>query len=52
VLTGLIVPGPGADGQDAPALRLLLGGVGQDDPTDCGLLLLEDLDDEAVSQRL
>ena len=44
--------GPGPDGEDAAALRLLLGGVGQDDPARRRLLLLEDLDDQAVAQRL
>src|SRR2546421_7438581 len=48
----LVVPAARADGEDATALRLLLGGVRKDDPADRGLLLLEDLDDQAVSQRL
>ena len=47
-----VLPAARADGQDAAALRLLLGGVGQDDAARGGLLLLEDLDDDAVAQRL
>src|SRR5438067_6930060 len=48
----VLVPSARADRQDAAALRLLLGGVGQDDAAHRRLLLLEDLDDEAVSKRL
>ena len=39
-----------ADGEDAAALRLLLRGVRQDDAADRRLLLLEDLDDQAVAK--
>src|SRR5919109_978097 len=47
-----VVAAAGADGEDLAALRLLLRCVGQDDPARRRLLLLEDLDDEAVAQRL
>src|SRR4051794_36753276 len=45
----VLVAGAGADGQDAAALRLLLGRVRQDDPARRRLLLVEDLDDQAVA---
>src|SRR3954452_16864757 len=48
----LIVAAAGADREDAAALRLLLRGIGQDDPAHRLLLLFEDLDDQAISQRL
>src|SRR5881227_3595782 len=48
----VLVPCARAYRKDAAALRLLLGGVGQDDPAHRRLLLLEGLDDEAVSKRL
>ena len=38
-----------ADGEDLALLGLLLRGVGQDDPTGHGLLLLERLDDHAIA---
>src|SRR5438874_12951570 len=38
-----------ADGQDTAALRLLLGRVGQHDAADRRLLLIEDLNDQAVT---
>src|SRR5919204_1495890 len=43
----LVVAGAWAYREDATALRLLLGGVGKDDPADRGPLVLEDLDDQA-----
>src|SRR5919197_3618051 len=46
----LVVPGARPRGEDAAALRLLLGGVGEDDPADGRFLVFEDLDDQAVSQ--
>src|SRR4029078_12275977 len=42
----------GTDGQDLAALRLLLGGVGQHDAARGRGLLVEDLHDDAVTQRL
>src|SRR5215208_4109418 len=47
-----IVAGAGADGQNAPALGLLLGRVRKDDPACRGLLVFEGLHDQAVAQRL
>src|SRR5881398_662498 len=41
----VLVPTAGADREDAAALRLLLGGVGQHDAADRGLFLIENLDD-------
>jgi hypothetical protein len=41
-----------ADREHATALRLFLGRVRQDDPTDRHLLLFEDLDDEPIAKRL
>ena len=40
------------DGEDLALLGLLFGGVGKDDPTLGGLLLLERLDDQAIAERL
>src|ERR1700726_4919094 len=51
VLT-VLVTGTGTDGEDLAPLRLLLGRVGKDDATDRDFLLLEHLDDQAVSKRL
>src|SRR5204863_4059849 len=48
----LIVAAAGANCEDTAALRLLLRGIGQDDPAHRLLLLFEDLDDQAISQRL
>src|SRR3954447_18923294 len=48
----VLVPSAGADGQDAAALGLLLRRVGQHDAADRRLLLIEDLDDQAVTQWL
>src|ERR671934_2147771 len=48
----VLVPCTGADGEDAPALRLLLRRVGQHDTADRGLFLIEDFDDQAVTKRL
>src|ERR671935_2043371 len=48
----VFVPGTGTDGEDAAALRLLLRRVGQHDAADGGLLVLEDLHDQAVTKRL
>src|SRR5919201_325535 len=47
-----VVAAAGADGEDLAPLRLLLRRVWQDDPARRRLLLLEDLDDQAVAQRL
>ena len=52
VLACVLLPGAGADGEDASPLRLLLRGVRKDDAAHRRLLLFEDLDDQAVSQRL
>src|SRR6516164_6499390 len=49
-LPGLGVATARARGDDAAALRLLDRGVREDDPPDRRLLLLEGLDDQAVSQ--
>src|ERR671935_1273106 len=48
----VLVPSAGADGEDAPALRLLLRRVGQHDAADRSLFLIEDFDDQAVTKRL
>src|SRR3954465_6051889 len=40
-----------ADGQDLTLLRLLLGGVGDDDPAPGGLLLLDAADEQTVVKR-
>jgi hypothetical protein len=40
------------DGQDLALLRLLLGGVGQDDATRSGLLLLDRPHDQPIAQGL
>src|SRR5262249_24418256 len=48
----VLVPSAGADGEDATPLRLLLRRVGQHDAADRCVLLIEDLDDQAVTQRL
>src|SRR3989440_10507675 len=48
----LVVAAARADREDVAALRLLFRGVGQDDPARRRFLFLEDLDDEAISQRL
>src|SRR5919201_525976 len=48
----VLVPGTGTDGEDAAALRLLLRRVGQHDAAGRGLLVLEDLHDQAVTKRL
>src|SRR5215212_5194653 len=48
----VLVPSAGADGEDLAALRLLLRRVGQHDAADSGLLLVEDLHDQAVTKRL
>src|SRR3954447_9653384 len=47
----VLVPGTGADGEDAAALRLLLRRIRKDDAADGRLLLLEDLDDQAIAKR-
>src|SRR5882724_7419171 len=41
-----------ADCEDLALLRLLLGGVGEDDPTGCGLLLLDGPHDQPIAQGL
>jgi hypothetical protein len=41
-----------SDRQDAAALRLLPRRVRQNNPADRQLLLIEDLDDQTVTQRL
>src|SRR4051794_20833270 len=48
----VIVPWARAHSEDAAALRLLLRRVRQDDAARRDLLFIEDLDDEAVTQRL
>src|SRR5438128_4514099 len=48
----VVVPGARADGQDAAALRLLLGRVRKHNAAHRRLLFLEDLDDQAVTKRL
>src|SRR5919198_5474189 len=48
----VLVPSAGADGEDLAALRLLLRRVWQHDAADRGLLVLEDLHDQAVTKRL
>jgi hypothetical protein len=48
----VLVPRAGADGEDAAALRLLLRGVREDDAADRRLLLLQDLDDQAIAKWL
>src|SRR5207237_9134188 len=48
----ILVPRAGTDGEDTAALRLLLRRVGQHDAADCRFLLIEDLDDQAVTTRL
>jgi hypothetical protein len=48
----ILVTGARADGEDPAALRLLLRRVRQDDAADRGLLLVEDLHDQAVAKRL
>ena len=47
----LVVAGTRADGQDLALHRLLLGGVGDDDPALGLLLFLDALDDDAIVQR-
>jgi hypothetical protein len=48
----VLVPRAGADGENATALRLLLGSVGKDDAADGHLLLLQSLNDQPVAQWL
>src|SRR5574337_331471 len=48
----VLVSRAGADGEDGAALRLLLRRVGQYDSADGGLLVLEDLHDQPIAQRL
>src|SRR5919109_3760632 len=48
----VLVPRAGTHGEDTAALRLLLRRVGQHNAADRRLLLLEDLDDQAVTKRL
>ena len=48
----VLVPRAGADGENATALRLLLGGVRQDDAARGRLLLVQGLDDQPVAQWL
>ena len=51
-MIAILVAGARADGEDPAALRLLLRRVRQDDAADRRLLLLEDLDDQAIAKRL
>src|SRR4051812_44053601 len=51
-LFAILVPAPVTDGKNGALLGLLLGGVRQDDPACCGLLLIERLDDQPVAERL
>src|SRR6266487_757550 len=48
----VLVPIAGANGEDTPALRLLLRRVGQHDAADRCLFLIEDFDDQAITKRL
>src|SRR6266480_2352032 len=48
----VLVAGTGTDCEDLATLRLLLGRIGKDDATDGDFLLLEHLDDQAISKRL
>ena len=48
----VLVPRARADREHAPALRLLLRGVGQHDAAGGQLLFLEHLDDQTVIKRL
>src|SRR3954462_12064518 len=48
----VFVAGARADRQDAAALRLLLGGIRQDDAADRRFLFFEDLYDQAIAERL
>src|SRR5215213_10570925 len=51
-LLAVLVPPAVAGCQDLAALRLLLGGVGEDDAAGGRLLLLDRLDDHAIAQGL
>src|SRR5205823_4268457 len=51
-LAGLLVDPSVADGEDLALLGLLLGGVGEDQATRGGLLLLDRLHDQAIAERL
>src|SRR4051812_34132459 len=51
-LFAILIPAPVADCKDFALLGLLLGGVGQNDATGCGLLLVERLDNQPVAERL
>src|SRR4051812_43248584 len=48
----VVVLGAVTDCKDLAALRLLLGGVGKNDPACRGLLLVEGLNDQPVAERL
>src|SRR5262249_26703277 len=48
----VVVPGAGTACEDAAALRLLLRGIRKHDAARRRLLFIEDLDDQAVTQRL
>src|SRR5919198_6739012 len=48
----VLVPSAGAHGENTPALRLFLRRVRQHDAACRRLLLIEDLDDQAVTKRL
>src|ERR687888_1025385 len=52
VFARLLLAWAWADGENAPALRLLLRRVGQHDAAYRRFLLLEDLDDQTVTKRL
>src|SRR3954466_1108912 len=47
-----VVLATGTDGKDGAALRLLLGGIRQDDAAGGHVLLVEDFDDETITKRL
>ena len=51
-LVAVLVEATRADGDDLALLRLLLGGVGDDQAGGSGLLGLDGLDDDAVLERL
>src|SRR3954449_1562709 len=51
-LVAVVVEAAIADGDDLAALRLLLGGVGEDDAAGGRLLLLDRSHNQAIAQRL
>src|SRR5258708_9844340 len=51
-LAGVLIDSAVTDGQDLALLGLLLGGIGQDDATGRGLLLLDCPDDQTIAKGL